>query len=414
MKLMIVPKPILQSDFSLMSYCFRYRRGDEYLADQYMARLYDGIVNLPCLKLLEDIGLDGFTNGFPLFVPLNQFTLLSDVTLQCTQPPDKIIFLLDENTPPEHIFIECIENLRRIGYRFAVENIKNYNKMKPIIDLCEFIFISFKHDTDKITKNYFETRRQFKNHKFIASDIDSTAVFDKLRSEFEFFEGRFYNVPVVRDQNAISPVKVNRIQLINIVKQDDFAIEEVVKVVGQDAALSISLFKLVNSPLLGLSQKIKSIQHAIAMLGQIEVRKWVITATTGLLAEDRPDELTRISLVRAKFAENLARCFEMGIHAPSLFLMGLFSILDVILELPMAEALKIISVTERIHSALVFGEGDFAIVLKFIKAYEAADWSEVIHLMAVHDVDAESVFDAYIETIRWYSSIINLEEEVSE
>lgn len=406
MKLMIVPKPVLSRELALMSYCFRYQRGDDYLADQYPARLYDGIVNLPCLTVLEDIGLEGFTNGFPLFVPLNQFTLLSDVTLQCTQPPDKIFFLLDEGTPPEPIFIECIEKLKALGFRFAVENIKDYNNMKPIIDMCDYIFLSFKHNSNDTLDNHKNIQRQFRKHAFVASDVNDISVFERIRySGFEFFEGRFYSLPVTRGQNTIAPVKVNRIQLINIVREPDFSIEEVVKVVSQDASLSISLLKLVNSPYLGLSQKIKSIQHAVAMLGQTEVRKWVTTATSGLLAEDKPDQLTRLSLIRAKFAENLSRHFEMAIHAPGLFLMGLFSILDTVLEMPMAEALNVISVSEHIHDALVFGEGDYFKVLKFIRAYEAADWSEANRLMAIHGLNVEDVFHAYMETVRWYSSI---------
>lgn len=415
MKLMIVPKPVLTSDLAINSYCFRYQRGDDYLADQYPARLYDGIVNLPCLTVLEDVGLEGFTNGLPLFVPLNQFTLLSDVTKQCTQPPEKIIFLLDEGTPPEPIFIECIEKLRALGFRFAAENIKNYDSMKPIINLCDFIFISFKFNVKDLIANYREILRKFPKHTFAASDVNDTATFDRIRSGgFEFFEGLFYSIPVTSGQNTIAPVKVNRIQLINIVREPDFAIEEVVKVVSQDPSLSISLLKLVNSPYLGLAQKIKSIQHAVAMLGQTEVRKWVTTATSGLLAEDRPDELTRLSLMRAKFAENLSRQFEMAIHAPGLFLMGLFSILDVVLEMPMREAFKIISVSENIHDALVFGEGEYAKVMKFIRAYEAADWSEVNRFMALHGLKVEEVFQAYIDTVRWYDSITNIEADVEE
>jgi len=406
MKLLIVPKPVLSSDLAVMSYCFRYQRGDYYLADQAPARMFDGIVNLPCLTVLEDIGLDGFTNGFPLFVPLNQFTLLSDVTLQCTQDPEKIIFLLDENTSPDPIFVECIEKLKEKGFRFAVENIKNYKNMTPIINLCSYILISFKNDDDKTLDRFRDTKRQFPRHSFIASDVNDIKIFDRIRSMgFDFFEGRFYNIPVPRGHNTIAPVKVNRIQLINIVREEDFAIEEVVKVVSQDPSLSISLLKLVNSPYLGLSQKINSIQHAVAMLGQTEVRKWVTTATSGLLADDRPDELTRLSLMRAKLAENLSPQFEMAIHAPGLFLMGLFSILDVVLEMPMMEALKIIAVSENIHEALVFGEGNYYNVLALIKAYETADWSETNRLMAIHGLNVEDVFAAYIDAVRWYGSI---------
>jgi EAL and modified HD-GYP domain-containing signal transduction protein len=232
-------------------------------------------------------------------------------------------------------------------------------------------------------------------------------VFNNIkRSGFNCFEGKFYSKPVVKSQMGIVPIKVNRIQLLNIVRDEEFDISEVVKVVGQDPSLSVSLLKFVNSPYLGISQKIQTIQHAVAMLGQTEVRKWVTTATSGALADDKPDEVTKLSLMRAKFAENLAPRFEMAIHSPGLFLMGLFSVLDVILEMPMEEALKIVTVSDKIQQALVSLEGDFAKVLGLIYTYEQADWNELNRLMIVHKLDVEGVVDSYIEAAKWYTTIV--------
>jgi EAL and modified HD-GYP domain-containing signal transduction protein len=171
--------------------------------------------------------------------------------------------------------------------------------------------------------------------------------------------------------------------------------------------MSISLLKLVNSPYLGISQKIKNIQHAVTMLGQQEVRKWVTTVIAGLLTEDKPSELTRLALLRAKFAENIARQFEMAMHGNSLFLAGLFSILDVALEMPMEQALKLIHVSEDIHEALVQGTGKFMPVLNFILLYESADWIGVKNACVAYNIKAESVYNAYIDTVRWYDTIIN-------
>jgi len=411
MKLLIIPKPVLDNELAIMSYCFRFQRGGEFLeGGQHPARRFEGVINLPCLTVLEEVGLNGFTNGMPLFVPLNKFALLSDVSLQCTQPPDKIVFLLDAQVPPEEPFLSCIKSLRKLGYRFAIENVTNYTHLKPVIDLCEFILISFRYNQDGVSV-FNEVSRQFRKHQFIASDVNDAKLFERIKHVgFDCFEGRFYSIPVTRGHNTIAPVKVNRIQLMNIVREPDFAIEEVVKVVRQDPSLSISLLRLVNSPYIGLSQKIKSIQHAVALLGQVEVRKWVTTATSGLLAEDRPDELTRLSLVRAKFAENLAPHFEMAIHSQSLFLMGLFSILDVVLEMPMAKALEIVSVSEPIMEALVFLEGDFGKVFKLILSYEAADWNEVNRQLTLSNVHCEDLYAAYIDTVRWYDAIAQAEE----
>ncbi|MCL2618452.1 MAG: HDOD domain-containing protein, partial [Defluviitaleaceae bacterium] len=373
--------------------------------DNSPTRLFDSVINLPCLSLLEKVGLDGFTNGHVLFVPINQFTLLSDVSLQCSQPPDKIIFLLDEQTPPEDIFIEGIGKAKDKGFRFAIEGISNYEYMRPIIEQCDYVFISFRNNKDGLSE-YKKVWPNFKKQVFVATDVDSISTFDRIRySGFGCFEGKFYSLPVAKTHNNISPVKVNRIQLINVVRTEDFAIEEVVRIVSRDPSLTISLLKLINSPYLGLSQKVKSIQQAVALLGQKEVRRWVTAATAGLLAEDKPQEITRVSLLRARFCENLARHFEMGIHAPGLFLMGLFSILDVVLEMSMAEALKVVAVSEPIHDALVNRAGEYYKVIEIVLKYEAGDWTEVKRLMTIDKLNVEDVLKAYTDAVQWYDSI---------
>lgn len=408
MKLLIIPKPVLNNKLAVMSYCFRFQKGNELLSGQ-SSQVLDGVMNSPCMEVLSKVGIDAFTNGQPIFVPINKFLLLTEIEQQCTESPEKIIYLLNENVPPEDPYINAIKRLKELGYRFALENVKRYGKMARIIELCDFICISCVNDND-FRQTLANLKYQYSHLSCIATDVDSRELFNKIKYDrFDFFEGKFYSIPITKGNNAISPIKVNYIQLLNTARIDDFEIDEVATIVSHDTALSISLLKLVNSPYFGRSQNIKTIPHAIAMLGQTEVRKWITTAVSNLMAADKPDEITKLSLIRAKFAENLSKKFEMAIHAQSLFLMGLFSILDVVLEMPMSEALKIIKVSDIIYNALVNLEGDFAKILDFIYAYEAADWSKVSRFMIIYGMDTEDVYNAYIDAILWYSSIISID-----
>jgi len=397
---------------SVMAYAFRHESAHDYVADA-PSRAFDGVVSLPGLKILEDVGLNAFTNGEALFVPVSHFSLLSDITLQCTQPPEKVVFLLDSKFPPEEPFLGCMRTLIDKGFSFAIENVTDFDRMDPVVQLCEYIKLGFRYNMDNL-ELFNKVQSRYRKHVFIATDVNSNDVFEKLqKSGFYYFEGRFYNLPVPSGENVVSPVKINRIHLLNIVREEDFDIDEVVQVVSRDPSMSISLLKLVNSPHLGISTEIKGILQAVALLGQAEVRKWVSTAIAGLLAEDKPGELTRLSLLRAKFAENMARSFEMGMQANSLFLMGLFSILDAALNMPMEEALKLIKVTPDVYEALANGSGKFMPVLEFIKAYEAADWTTCKNILTINEIDAGDVFNAYINTMEWYDIIVStvIEEE---
>ena len=154
-----------------------------------------------------------------------------------------------------------------------------------------------------------------------------------------------------------------------------------------------------------VNSEITSIRHASAMLGQRELKKWINTAVANKLYADKPNEITRLSLLRAKFAENLAPAFSLAAQAPELFLMGLFSVLDLILSKPMEEALKMVQVSKEIREALVDNKGKFAPIMSFITQYECANWQEISRLMILQEIDMEQVNEAYLSSLTWYRDL---------
>ncbi len=123
------------------------------------------------------------------------------------------------------------------------------------------------------------------------------------------------------------------------------------------------------------------------------------------LYADKPNEVTRLSLLRAKFAENLAEAFGLKAQKDELFLMGLFSVLDVILEKPMAEALKVVHVAGEISNALIYRIGVLAPVYDFMLQYETANWAEVSRLMLLKNIDMNTVYEAYTSALKWYRTV---------
>lgn len=210
-------------------------------------------------------------------------------------------------------------------------------------------------------------------------------------------------MPVTKGQTKVAPLKVNYIELLNVVNADDFELTKAADIIGRDTALVISLLAMVNK--MAVNSEITSIRHAAAMLGQKELQKWINTAVAGKLYADKPNEITRLSLLRAKFAENLAPFFELGQQAEELFLMGLFSVLDVIFDQPMEEALKLVKVSGEISDALISHTGILAPVLEFALSYERADWQEVSRLMILKNIGMDAVYEAYVQTLGWYRDL---------
>ena len=138
------------------------------------------------------------------------------------------------------------------------------------------------------------------------------------------------------------------------------------------------------------------------------MKRWINTAVTKELCADKPSEITRLSLVRAKFAENLAPLYEMAGLSSELFLMGLFSILDIMLDKPMEEALKSVQVSKNIEDALIHNKGELAPILNFVKEYEDASWHEVSRLLVLKEIEIEPVYQAYVEALRWYRDLLSV------
>ena len=156
---------------------------------------------------------------------------------------------------------------------------------------------------------------------------------------------------------------------------------------------------------MAINSEITSIRHATAMMGQKELKKWITTAVVGELCTDKPNEVTRLSLLRARFAENLAGVFGMALQSSELFLMGLFSVLDVILDMPMEEALAMVHVSKQVRDVLVERKGPLAKVYDFILRYENADWQEVSRQMILEDIDLDTLYNAYLQTLEWYRKL---------
>ena len=129
------------------------------------------------------------------------------------------------------------------------------------------------------------------------------------------------------------------------------------------------------------------------MLGQRELKKWINTAVANALYADKPNEVTRLSLLRAKFAENLAEAFGLKAQKDELFLMGLFSVLDVI------------HVAGEISNALIYRIGVLAPVYDFMLQYETANWAEVSRLMLLKNIDMNTVYEAYTSALKWYRTV---------
>ena len=169
----------------------------------------------------------------------------------------------------------------------------------------------------------------------------------------------------------------------------------------RDVALSFKLFKFINSGILPLTQKITSIKNALIYLGEAETKKLILLFTTGILAKNKPKELTRITIIRAKFCELMASK-NMPELAESAFMVGLFSLLDAILDQPLDKIINDLPLAPEVLEALT---GDKSSPLKYILQavtyYEQGSWYNTTRSAKKVHVSYEELTDYYQSALIW-------------
>ncbi|MCM1112385.1 MAG: HDOD domain-containing protein [Muribaculum sp.] len=367
---------------------------------------HDGAAQVEGLELIRSVGLETLADDKEIFVPVTNISVFADLESQCDAAPERIVFLIDNTIPPIEMYITRLRELKEKGYKLAIRKlaVAEFENYRNVLSLMDYVFLNNRKIAIDKAKIYFG--KLFPNIKLCAGNIDDMTIYESLREQggYSLYEGNFYRLPVAKGDHKVAPLKLNYIELLNIVNGEDFDLQNAADIIGRDTALTISLLGMVNR--MTVNSGIASIRHAAAMLGQKELKRWINTAVAGQLYADKPSEVTRLSLLRARFAENLAGAFELAVKKDELFLMGLFSVLDVILEKPMEEALEFMQVTGDIREALIRQSGPLAPVFEFLQQYECANWQEVSRQMVLQNLSIDTVQHAYTDALEWYKALI--------
>ncbi|MBP5324661.1 MAG: HDOD domain-containing protein [Pseudobutyrivibrio sp.] len=398
--------PLFFEDMSVASYCLYAQKENMFEHPHLLgAGKYDGAGSIVGIEVFDSISESDLIDNCGIIIPINNISLFSNIEQQLTRFHGRIMLLLDQSIKPEESYSKRIMDLKSKGFKLAIKdlplnNVEDYKSLLKDFDL--FLINS---DTGDVVEQAKAFKKVLPNLDFCAENLHSKEEFDAAKESglFKIFEGTFFRIPINTQDTEVTPIKINYMKLMNVINQPDFDLEDVANVIGQDPALSIELLKIANK--LTLNSNIRSIQQATALLGQREIRRWLNTTLFNGLAAGKPNEITRLSLIRARFAENLALVFDYAMRKDELFLMGLFSLLNLILDMPMEEALTQVGVSNEIKKALVSGDGIFAPQLDFLLSYEAGDWQEVSRLMVLHDIHMHAVYDSYVEALKWYGNM---------
>ncbi len=400
--------PLFGEDMSVRAYSVFTQKNNLLLNPILLGTAQlDGAARIVGLEVIQSMGIETLSDDEEVFIPITNISIFADIENQCDAPHERVVLLIDNSIPPTEEYVKRLQELKNHGFKLAIRKlaVAEFENYREVLKLMDYVLLNSKKIAIDKAKIYFG--KLFPNVKLCAGNIETMEAFEELRESggYQLYEGIFYRVAITKKKAVVAPLKVNYIELLNTVNNDNFELTKAADIISRDMALTVSLLKMVNR--MSVNSGVTSIRHAAAMLGQKELKKWINTAVVNELYADKPGEITRLSLLRAKLAENLAPAFGLAMKKEELFLMGLFSVLDVILEKPLEEALKMVMVSKDIQDALLEGKGVLAPVFEFVKQYEVANWSEVSRLMVLQSIEEEVVSEAYLDSLVWYRNLMS-------
>jgi EAL and modified HD-GYP domain-containing signal transduction protein len=349
------------------------------------------------------IGIDRIIGNKKGFINFTEELLLKKVPMMF--PREKIMVEILEDVKPELAVISACQEIVRNGYELALDDFFYKPDLEALIALAGIIKIDFRSTPIEAIKNLVHTLGPHKL-RFLAEKVETYQEFQQaLDLGFEYFQGYFFSRPEILKGRDISPSKMNLLQIIAEANKEDFSFEELEKLITRDVSISYKLMRYINSAYFRRIQEISSVKQAIVLLGEREVKRFISLMAMATLASDKPNELIRASIIRARLCERLGSDRYARFDGSELFTLGLFSLIDAILDDDMAGLMSKLPLSERIKRALVEGTGELADYIDLAASYEKADWAGVTAAASKIGVAEKELSEFYMDAVGWADSL---------
>lgn len=383
-------QPIFDTKLELFGYELLYRDGEENSANFENA---DNATSQLLINTFMDIGLENIVGSSPAFINLPHAFLSGEVNLPITK--EQVILEIPDDALSNKKSLDGVQQLAAEGYTIALDHSHYHTNIEPLLPMAQYVKIdipAFEH------KHLAEQVRRLKSHplKLIALRVETQEQYELCRElGFDYFQGFYFSRPhIVKDL----PIPGNRLvllKLLSTLQQPDIDFKEIEKLIIQDASLSYRLLRYINCATFALRQEIESIHQAVVILGLNNIRNWASLLMMSKANNDKPAELMVISLIRGRMCELLARNRTLD-NPEQFFTVGLFSILDAMLDKPMEQVLDHLPLTAPIKFALLNHEGELGSILGQTLDYEQGRWAELLQ-----SDSAQSLKETYLEAIKW-------------
>jgi c-di-GMP-related signal transduction protein len=396
--LYVARQPILDEYGRVFGYELLYRGARDATSCSVESNLASASV---LTSAVLDLGLETLTGGRPAF--LNVTASLVIDRIDALVPPGAVVLELLETIDVTPELIDACRTLRLKGYQLALDDFVAGSPAEALLPYVSFVKV------DVLTTAMSDVRALADRLKpygvtMLAEKVETREVYEQTREAgYTLFQGYYFCKPVIQTGATIPAQQLAYVRLLAALNKPDLGMLELEALVKQDVSLSVRVLRFVNSAAIPIRTQVGTIGQALVLIGIEPIRKWASVWCLGGLNAGAP-ELATLALVRARSCELIGERTK-GLEAPELFLVGLFSLLDVMLSRSMGAVLDSLPLSPSTADALLGRDNRERATLDAVIAYESGEWDQVSDVARLAGVDTTVLPAAYTAALRWAQEV---------
>lgn len=318
-----------------------------------------------------------------------------------------VIELLEDIEVSDRL-LEELRNIKQQGYLLAVDDFEGERTKDDILDLADIIKV------DVLNKSQDELRSIFdmiKNKKVLklAEKVDNKEDYDFLYElGFDYFQGYFFAHPTNLSGRKIKSSLISNMRVLSEISNPEISTNELVEIVNSDPGIAYRLLRLLNSAAFGFAMNIESIRHAVVLLGNVRLIYWLqMVVLSEINNQGKPNELFVLALNRGRTLQELApHCQDKNYTTDALFLLGIFSLLNVMLSTPFEEIITYLPLSEEYQAAYVYRAGEFGSLINLLESIEKNNLDAITYTADSLSIDTEAIYNARARALEWTDNLV--------
>jgi c-di-GMP-related signal transduction protein len=393
-------QPIFNPNRIVFGYELLFRSGPENI----FAHSQPDVACASATDSLFLFGIDRLAQGRRVFVNCTREFFIRDFPFML--PKESVVLEVLESVVLDDRLLAACRRLKNAGYLLALDDYRDSPNWRPLLAIADFIKVDLlatpEEEQLRLAKEYSRTEI-----RLLAEKVENYQDFERTRDwGYSYFQGYFFSKPQMLSHHDVPAYKLAYLRILQAANSPVVDMREIADQIKGETSLSYRLLRYLNSPAFFLAAEVRSIPHALMLIGERGVRRWVSLVAVACMGEDKPQELVTLPLIRARFCELLASAARMEDSANDLFLLGLLSAIDAILDMKMTDVLKEITIEEDIRNALLGEKNKLRRILDVVLLYEQAAWEEMEAAAAQLSVAADAVPAIFLDSVDWARHVL--------